>query len=54
MSEPTPYPQQPMSHQAMVDSHNFRARATPQGDLLDRIRDLEKRLSRLEAALNTR
>jgi len=53
MSEPTPYPQRPTSHQVVADSHNFRTRVTPQGDLIDIIKDLQKRVARLEATLNT-
>jgi len=52
MTQPTP--QRPMSRQAAADSHNFRQRATPQGDLLDIIKDLQRRVERLEATLNTR
>jgi len=51
--QPVQHPNQVMSRQAMADSHNFRTRVTPQGDLLDMIRDLRKRVERLEAQINT-
>jgi len=54
MTEPVQHPNQaPMSRQAYADAHNFRTRVTPQGDLLDMIRDLRKRIERLEAQINT-
>lgn len=42
-----------MSRQAIADSHNFRTRVTREGDLLDMIRDLRKRVEKLEAQVNT-
>lgn len=53
MTQPNPQHGVVVSRQAIADSHNFRQRATPQGDLLDYIKSLEKRIARLEAALNT-
>jgi hypothetical protein len=58
MTEPTqnymqPYQAQNMPTQAGAHSRNFRARSTPKGDLIDIILDLEKRLERLEATINT-
>lgn len=47
------HPYVPASVRASADSHNFRQRATPQGDLLDYIIALEKRVARLEAQINT-
>jgi len=54
MTTPVQHPNQaPMSRQAHGDVQNFRTRVTPQGDLLDTIRDLRKRIERLEAQINT-
>lgn len=52
----SPEPQQPqpvMSRAAHQDSHAFRTRATRDGDILDIIKALEKRITRLEAQNNT-
>jgi hypothetical protein len=56
MTDPNPHPsqgQQVMTRQALADSHSFRSRVTPQGDLLDYIKSLEKRIAKLESHINT-
>jgi len=54
MTQPQEHPNRiPLSRQAAADTNNFRTRVTPQGDLLDYIRGLERRIARLEAQVNT-
>jgi len=54
MTQPQEHPNRiPLSRQAVADTHNFRTRVTPQGDLIDIIKDLQRRVARLEAQVGT-